>query len=299
VGWSAFKRVAVGKGGVDQHHISIALPHHSLLIHPSASPNHKRCYDCTLSRKPCASCALGASMWGTGPPDIGGCLRCVARNGQAVAAQCSECAQSRAPTRCFSCLDSKYNLKVCADAKTGEPEPPLGSCRAKGAPTPCAVCANGAASDAVFSACLGCYEDPNRDQECAGCVQTAEGAGDQARCFGCVATAGFTSYKHYGCAQCFSGWVGAVRRDGCLACAEAAATPAAAKRYCSTCADGSGARAAADGRGRCVACLQSKQREEKRDWNSVCVGNGYGRRLRSESGGLFSSASSWFYRGES
>jgi hypothetical protein len=240
-------------------------------------------------------------MWGTGPPDVAGCLACAARNGQAVAPQCGECAQSRAPARCFACLDGKYDLKVCAETKAGEPEPPLGSCRARGAPTPCAVCANGAKSGSVFDACLACHRSPQRDQECGGCAAAAGGAADQARCFECVGRAGFSSYKQFGCAACFGGWVGAARRDECLGCVEAPGTPLAAKRHCATCMDGSGARGAKEGRGRCVACLQSKQREQKGDFKDVCLGDAYGhRRLRSSGGGGGGGGpfggDSWFFR---
>jgi hypothetical protein len=203
-------------------------------------------------------------MWGPGAPNVAGCLSCVAARGQALAGECNECAQSRAPKRCFSCLAEPSNLKLCR----GDDDP-VGSCRPPGGQTPCARCANGARSDEALGACLSCFSDPQRDGECGGCADLPGSAADQARCYGCVANAGFKSYDTFGCAQCFSAWVAPDRREACLKCAESKATPPAAKRHCATCSDGGPGRGDAKARSACVACLQSPQTKR---YGAQCLG---------------------------
>ncbi|GBF88244.1 hypothetical protein Rsub_00956 [Raphidocelis subcapitata] len=229
----------------------------------TAKAEREMCYDCSLSGKPCAICALGSVMWGTGPPDAASCLSCVAKRGQALAGECNECAQSRAPKRCFACLES-FNLKLC---KTGDE--PVGSCRPRGDQTPCARCANGARSDEAFGSCLSCFSNTQRDGECAGCADLPGSAADQARCYGCVSKAGFKSFNTFGCAQCYSAWVAPDRREACLKCAESKSTPPAAKRHCATCSDGGPRRGDAKGRASCIACLQSPRTKR---YDTQCLG---------------------------
>jgi hypothetical protein len=252
---------------------------------------HCRCYDCTLTNKPCATCALGAGLWGTGTPDPAACLSCVARRGQAFAGECNECAQSKAPTRCFSCLDT-YDLKICASASA-----PIGSCRPRGASTPCARCANGARSGAALDRCLACFRTPARDGECGGCAELPGDAAGQVRCYECIDKAGFYSYRHFGCSQCYSAWVGEGLRGDCLACAESKSTPLPAKQHCATCMDGASWRADAKGRRECTKCLQAPPTH---DYAGTCLYpapykayRSGTRRLTGSSGG---GGASWFAR---
>lgn len=261
-----------------------------------------------LSGKPCAQCALGSTIFGTGPADVAGCLAC-ARRKPALAGACNECAQSKAPARCFACLEGRYNLRMCpAPAAPGVPSTPSapaaaaapGACRQPTASTPCARCANSVASDATFGRCLACFSDPNRDSECASCGEAAESDADRERCYACVGAAGFTSNQQYGCSACFGGFIdGPDAREACLACAEARATPGDAKRWCASCADGEAGRAGARERSSCVACLQSEaKRSGGGNVEAVCLAKGGpgpgGRRRLLVSGGALGSP---FYRG--
>ncbi|KAI8464622.1 MAG: hypothetical protein J3K34DRAFT_491132 [Monoraphidium minutum] len=243
----------------------------------TAAAERKLCFGCILDSQPCATCALGGAMWGPGPPDVAACLSCAAKRGQALSGECNECAQSLAPGRCFACLAAgDASVKRC---KTGAEA--LGSCRQPGAPTPCARCANAAAGGGgggAFDRCVACFADPQRDNECAACAllpQADGGGGAQARCFQCVARAGFASYQHSGCSECFAPGVDGAARGACLECAEAKATAPGAKALCAACAGGGGGGGGggagggqAKARKACVACLQSG----KGDPAKTCLG---------------------------
>jgi hypothetical protein len=95
--------------------------------------------------------------------------------------------------------------------------------------------------------------------------QRVDAAGQQA-CFSCVSKAGFLTANSQGCSQCFYQWVPAPARAKCLACAQAAATPDAAKGVCAYCA------AKAAGADACVSCLQSKRLGYAGDFRDQCVG---------------------------
>ena len=186
--------------------------------------------------------------------------------------------QSKAPPACMACL-ATYDLKLC---KTGLE--PLGSCRPRGAPTPCGRCANAARGEAAFSACLACHADPNRDMECGGCSEIPASDEGRGRCYECAHLAGFSSYEHYGCAQCFQSDIDDNVRNECLVCAAARGTPAAAKRFCSACADGSGDRASTGGRRACFSCLQATRAEEAQ---GTCLGDDVRRRRKLRGRGLY------------
>ena len=253
-----------------------------------------RCYGCVLDAKPCATCALGATMYGTGPPNVEGCLACARRSGGALAAACNECAQSRAPARCLACLDSSYDLKTCAPPAPGAPPAPFGSCREPGAPTPCARCANAAGSlpggfaasaegGALFASCLSCFSDPRRDNECVSCGEAPEDGPGRAACYSCVSKAGFTSYTQSGCAACWGPAVAPAARGECVACVEGGRVAPDGKRFCAGCAEGGGAR----GRGACFACLAGR----KADWEAQCFADDGGGRRRLQAQRAFRGAS--------
>lgn len=186
--------------------------------------------------------------------------------------------QSKKPRDCLDCI-ATYDLKLCS---TGSE--PLGSCRPRGAPTPCGACANTAGSAAAFSACLACHADPNRDSECGGCAGIPADDEGQRRCYECANQAGFSSFEQYGCAQCFQSYIDDDARNECLVCAAARGTPATAKRLCASCADGADERATTAGRRACFACLQATRPEAA---ERVCLPGGVRRRRKLRARGPF------------
>jgi hypothetical protein len=65
--------------------------------------------------------------------------------------------------------------------------------------TPCDICANKAADQAAFDACVACHASGAVNLfECAGCLE-APTAKAQKRCYQCIANTKFSSNKYYGC----------------------------------------------------------------------------------------------------